>query len=265
MSGLDVSGHAGHGGLNEHASPIGSYSSQEDLGAAASLDSDLHNRDSSDDQCGTSTYPSPSSTVSPGGSPHAREASPPALPISRSSELAYALQNNSEQVTTDLACVGFRGTNSSYVIVKANDGNKESHTQYNVSGPPHADADSNNASQHNVPYFYDDTGAMYPPNNSSSSSSSLSLPMLDYSEKFHFNGGMAQISSTGHYHNIPPYSSSEGASFSAGEGREGLDHAMEFASSSYSAYHTEPVDTSAVASQLENTLHSVDSFAPYTR
>ncbi|KAG6885682.1 hypothetical protein C0993_011167 [Termitomyces sp. T159_Od127] len=47
-----------------------------------------------------STYPSPSSTISPGGSPHAQGTPPSSVPISRSSELDHALQSQSSQVQT---------------------------------------------------------------------------------------------------------------------------------------------------------------------
>ncbi|KAH0588970.1 Homeobox protein HD-10 [Termitomyces sp. J132] len=47
-----------------------------------------------------STYPSPSSTVSPGGSPHPQGTSPPSITIYRSSELDHALQSQPSQVQT---------------------------------------------------------------------------------------------------------------------------------------------------------------------
>jgi len=46
---------------------------------------------------GSNSYPSPSSTISPGPSPHHHGESP-ILPISRSSELAFALQANEELI-----------------------------------------------------------------------------------------------------------------------------------------------------------------------
>ncbi|KAG6873414.1 hypothetical protein C0995_015839 [Termitomyces sp. Mi166 len=48
----------------------------------------------------TTTYPSPSSTVSPGGSPHPQGTPPPSVPISRSSELDHALQSQTSRVQT---------------------------------------------------------------------------------------------------------------------------------------------------------------------
>ncbi|KAG6812021.1 hypothetical protein H0H92_004683 [Tricholoma furcatifolium] len=48
---------------------------------------------------GASAYPSPTSTVSPGGSPNP-QGTPPTVPISRSSELNHALQTQPSQVST---------------------------------------------------------------------------------------------------------------------------------------------------------------------
>jgi hypothetical protein len=79
MSGLDVNGHSEH-----LTSPVGHTFSQ--LGG-------LNNTLEHDRQGSNSSYPSPSSTVSP-----CHEQSPSSLPISRSSELAFALQNEQEQV-----------------------------------------------------------------------------------------------------------------------------------------------------------------------
>ncbi|KAG6918543.1 hypothetical protein DXG01_013633 [Tephrocybe rancida] len=89
MSGLDVTG---QDGMSPHDHPV--YTLHENthvaevltvVGKGAPIDS--------------STYPSPCSTVSPGGSPHP-QGTPSSVPISRSSELNHALQSQSGQVPT---------------------------------------------------------------------------------------------------------------------------------------------------------------------
>jgi hypothetical protein len=86
MSGLDVNGMP-----KEH----NSYVPHDDSGIIKA------NRDEvSMEFLAYSSHPSPTSTISPehGGSPHVQNNSSSALPISRSSELAFALQSPDEQV-----------------------------------------------------------------------------------------------------------------------------------------------------------------------
>ncbi|KAF8070589.1 hypothetical protein FPV67DRAFT_1779916 [Lyophyllum atratum] len=91
MSGLDVNGAQEPMGIPQDHSV---YTLHEDVHVAGVV------RIASNGTCmETSTYPSPTSTISPGpgGSPH----SPgilPSMPISRSSELNHALQSQSDQV-----------------------------------------------------------------------------------------------------------------------------------------------------------------------
>ncbi|KAK0461231.1 uncharacterized protein EV420DRAFT_187751 [Desarmillaria tabescens] len=88
MSNLDVSGLQGNSEVQ--GSPMDKFSPPGDgSGAAATQDR------SDGDDVATSTYPSPSSTVSPGSTPSlVNEGTSSNLPLSRSSELAYALHNH---------------------------------------------------------------------------------------------------------------------------------------------------------------------------
>ncbi|SJK97536.1 uncharacterized protein ARMOST_00788 [Armillaria ostoyae] len=88
MSNLDVSGLQGNSEVQ--GSPLDKFSPPGDgSGAAATQDR------SDGDDVATSTYPSPSSTVSPGSTPSlVNEGTSSNLPLSRSSELAYALHNH---------------------------------------------------------------------------------------------------------------------------------------------------------------------------
>ncbi|KAK0212810.1 hypothetical protein DFS33DRAFT_68452 [Desarmillaria ectypa] len=88
MSNLDVSGLQGNSEVQ--GSPMDKFSPPGNgSGAAATQDR------SDGDDVATSTYPSPSSTVSPGSTPSlVNEGTSSNLPLSRSSELAYALHNH---------------------------------------------------------------------------------------------------------------------------------------------------------------------------
>lgn len=99
MSGLDVNGMP-HPNPSDAHSGQGTYS-PHNAGIASVLDgTDVVSANTSSDD--TSAYPSPTSTISPGDSPHAQDALSSSVPISRSSELAFALHSQSDQV---LRCV----------------------------------------------------------------------------------------------------------------------------------------------------------------
>lgn len=88
MSGLDVNPQTG---LTEHRTlGLGSYSPHDDYNLSRTNGGELVAIAELNDQPHLS-YPSPTSTISAGGSPHAQDAPPSAVPISQSSELAYAL------------------------------------------------------------------------------------------------------------------------------------------------------------------------------
>jgi hypothetical protein len=73
-----------------HATP---YLPQEEIGSSATpIPTDRLGLHGTGDGQVTAAYPSPSSTVSPGGTPHTQDT----LPISRSSELAFALHTNED-------------------------------------------------------------------------------------------------------------------------------------------------------------------------
>ncbi|KAG6880197.1 hypothetical protein C0992_003861 [Termitomyces sp. T32_za158] len=90
MSGLGVS--CAQDGLHPHDHAV--YPVHEDMHSVGILP--VISKESN----AASTYPSPSSTVSPGGSPQPQGTPPTSVPISRSSELSHALQSQSGQVQT---------------------------------------------------------------------------------------------------------------------------------------------------------------------
>jgi hypothetical protein len=212
LNGLDVNGQA--------ARDTGPH--------CTSIDNDMHPPDESDGHP-TSTYPSPTSTASP--SPHVQDADSSSLPISTSSELAYALQTNEALDGGGGRCP-------------------------DVSHSPTADDGT-------VPYFYGPMGASesdtaYPQSSSSSSSgSSMSLPMMEFGEKFQFD-----MPAPGQYQTMPSYVSPvDAAQYSSegtfcgpeGQGQDGHLHGMEFApSSEYAAYNA---DASVI---------TLEPFHPYT-
>jgi hypothetical protein len=218
------------------ASPVNQscYSPQEDLPSAVGIETDSHSRSGGDD--GTAAY-SPSSTVSPG--PHAQDANPTAVPISRSSELAYALHVEPDQVFES-----GRGKLTSY-----------------SPDAPDAEADAPGASRDITPYFF--------PQEQGPSASSNS-PMGAFADKFGFDSEMNPMSPDGHYH--PSYTSTGDnqynpvGSFATSEGQEelGIHHQIEFAQSDvYPAFNGGSVDPSSVTS-IENNLCAVEGFPPYS-
>jgi hypothetical protein len=187
----------------------------------------IHPPDESDGHP-TSTYPSPTPTVSPGGSPHVQDGASSSLPISTSSELAFALQTH-----------------------EALDGGTDPYAD--VATSPSTDAGR-------VSYFYGtlatgEADAGYPQSSSSSSSgSSMSLPMMEYGEKYPF-----EMPAAGPYQAMPAYAPAADAGQYTPEstycraeeqGRGGQLHGMAFApAAEYGAY---TADT------------ALEAFHPYT-
>ena len=99
MSGLDVNGQIEH--AQQNSLNLASYSPHEDYsyvrgneGVELINSRDIHHHQQQ--QQAEGSYPSPASTISPHGTPHSRD---PAVPISTSSELAFALESKpSDQV-----------------------------------------------------------------------------------------------------------------------------------------------------------------------
>jgi hypothetical protein len=163
----------------------------------------------------SSAYPSPSSTVSPCQSPHtadnsnntaATSSSSSCIPISRSSELAYALRDGqdcrSEQQHTQCAQM---------LDAPVSSGDVSAPRFFYVPSEPSAmytsAADSTTATPE------------------ATSSSSLTLPLIDYgaaSDKYAFDAEMPSISATGHYQ-------ASLASYAASRDARRHGHGMEFA------------------------------------
>jgi hypothetical protein len=140
----------------------------------------------------TTTYPSPSSTVSPGGTPNNNQENGPCFPISRSSELAFALQNSEEQRQQQ---------QSQQVMDDPNESRSEGqNTLPATTGAVAVDNDG--------PYYYEH-GTMYPPVEpcSEDGGASLSMPILGFStDKFAYEGDMTHAAANGHFHApIPSY------------------------------------------------------------
>ena len=106
MSGLDVNGQVEH-----MQNSLANYSPHEDYSYASTNDGvelinsrEMHHHQQQ--QQAEGSYPSPTSTISPHGTPHSRD---PAVPISTSSELAFALESKpSDQVRVLLFLLSHR-------------------------------------------------------------------------------------------------------------------------------------------------------------
>jgi len=246
MSGLGVNGLSRNASFTDTlASPINQscYSPQEELASTVNIETDSLSRNGDDN--GTAIYPSPSSTVSPGSSPQTQDVNSTIVPISRSSELAYALHIKPDQVF---------------------ESGRETHIPYpHHSDSPDAETDGNGAPHDIAPYFFVQEQD-YVQSPSASSSSPMGL-QVEFPDKFNFDGEMNSISPNGHYH--PSYPSAANGqytaadSFATGEGHEDLElhHQMEFAQSDvYATYNGGSVDPSAVTSSIENALCNVEGF-----
>lgn len=97
MSGLDVNGRVEQ---IQNSLNLANYSPHEDYSYARANDGvELINvREMHHQQQTEGSYPSPASTISPHGTPHSRD---PAVPISTTSELAFALES---KPTDQVAC-----------------------------------------------------------------------------------------------------------------------------------------------------------------
>ncbi|KAL0956459.1 hypothetical protein HGRIS_002605 [Hohenbuehelia grisea] len=151
-----------------------SNSPQNGYDTAQNLDANLHNPEA---VSSAAPYPSPTSTVSPGGSPHQHE-SPP-VPISRSSELAFALQDNHPSQSRK------NSVDSSQVL------------------PPPTAEYSNHVPNHQIPaVIQSPPDAGYQSFDSSAypqPEPSLELP-VDFSEKYHqFDPNYSMLSATNAY------------------------------------------------------------------
>jgi hypothetical protein len=238
MSDLGMNGLSRNASFNDPlASPVNQscYSPQEDLPSAVGIETDSHSPNGGDN--GTAAYPSPSSTVSPG--PHAQDASSTAVPISRSSELAYALHVQTDQVF-ESGC----GKLTPY-----------------PHDAPDTEADAPGAAHDITPYFFpEEQDYVRSPSASSNSA-------MGFADKFSFDSEMSSMPPNGHYH---PYTSTGDnqynvGSFATSEGQEELGiHQIEFAQSDvYPTFNGGSVDPSAVTS-IENNLCAVESFAPFS-
>jgi hypothetical protein len=266
MSGLGVNGLSRNASFTDTlASPINQscYSPQEELASTVNIETDPLSRNGDDN--GTAIYPSPSSTVSPGSSPQTQDVNSTIVPISRSSELAYALHIKPDQVK-----VHCRSTMTQNIDQHCNAKVFESGRETNIPYPHHSDSpdaetDGNGAPHDIAPYFFVQEQD-YVQSPSASSSSPMGL-QVEFPDKFNFDGEMNSISPNGHYH--PSYPSAANGqytaadSFATGEGHEDLElhHQMEFAQSDvYATYNGGSVDPSAVTSSIENALCNVEGF-----
>lgn len=249
MSGLDVNG---------QPSPVAhdTYAPQEGQSMTGMADSAGR-----DDRCRTESYPSPSSTVSPGHSPH--EAVPPALPISRSSELAFALQTNDGQVRN-----WFDPLRVPLLILNAYMQSSASPNDIHYRKPydsPAADAAplvfGENVPQYvygEVPHQENSIYTLSAAN--ASSNSSLGLPTIDYPDKYRYDGDTMTYSATGHYDPLsaypPPVSGHFETNFATGEGH----HVSGFGPSSevYPTYNADPCNN---PSSIENPLESIAQYS----
>jgi len=231
MSGLDVNG---------QPSPVAqdTYAPQEGQSMTGMADSTGR-----DNRCRTETYPSPSSTVSPGHSPHVHEAVPPALPISRSSELAFALQTNDGQSSASPNDIHYRKPSDSPAADATPLGFGENVSQYVYGEVSHQESSIYTLSAANA-----------------SSNSSLGLPTIDYPDKYRYDGDTMTYSATGHYDPLSAYPTPASGhfetNFATGEGH----HVSGFGPSSevYPTYNADPCNN---PSSIENPLESVVQYS----
>jgi hypothetical protein len=221
MSGLDVNGHSEH-----LTSPVGHTFSQ--LGG-------LNNTLEHDRQGSNSSYPSPSSTVSP-----CHEQSPSSLPISRSSELAFALQNEQEQ-----AIKGGNDTKSHYRDPSDSPG-----------------VDPQGASQSGITYTYRQTPDTFHAHSASGSSSdsSMSLPVMEFAEKIDYEGDLSAYSSTGPYAAVPSFPPSNDRQFTDASFTEGQDHHT----NDFTQSGSSPDIYSAYPPNVPSVTHPLEPFAQYS-
>jgi hypothetical protein len=251
MSGLDVNG---------HSSPVcDTFTSQE-----GRCIPDVTGRDN---HCGSDSYPSPSSTVSPGHSP-VHEADPPTLPISRSSELAFALQTNDGQVVylfiLFLKYSNIHLDSSSQTSTTPSD----VHYQKPSDSPPTDTAPRGFVE--NVPqYVYGEVphhpeSSIYTlPAANGASNPSLCLPSMDYTEKYRYDGDTLPYTTTGHIQSLPVYPSQASAhyavetNFTTGEGQQFTSFGPP-PSEVYPAYNADPCNN---PSSMEHPLEVIAQYS----
>ncbi|TFK54106.1 hypothetical protein OE88DRAFT_1152296 [Heliocybe sulcata] len=139
---------ASFSGLDVGSPPGAATFSSPDVRAADASLSPQHDQDSA----ASSAYPSPGSTVSPGGSPRIQEPVPQGIPISKSSELAYALEVKQEEVRGCCSDTSFLGTGNGLVKDEGSMGSVQSgsydqagtsfETEGRVSSAPASDSSS---------------------------------------------------------------------------------------------------------------------------
>ncbi|KZT19078.1 hypothetical protein NEOLEDRAFT_1142590 [Neolentinus lepideus HHB14362 ss-1] len=105
-------------GLDVGSSPSAATFASPDVQPADASASSHQVQDNADG----SAYPSPGSTVSPGGSPRLQEPATQAIPISRSSELAYALEVKQEEAHASCSDMSFLGLGSGLATEEGNVG-----------------------------------------------------------------------------------------------------------------------------------------------
>lgn len=197
MSGLEVTPPN-----DAHGTP---YLPQEELASSVTpIPTDRLGLHGNGDGQVTAAYPSPSSTVSPGGTPHTQDTNPPCLPISRSSELAFALHTNEAPQQQRQQGMG----ESLNDVQQQQQRGRQRHPepQQIVSDAPAPPASDDGPSQHTtVPFFYvsdagNETGTMYTPVVEPCSDAAT---IMNFStDKFTFEGDMSNSSAAaaGHFH-----------------------------------------------------------------
>jgi hypothetical protein len=208
MSGLEVTPPN-----DAHATP---YLPQEEIGTSATpIPTDRLGLHGTGDGQVTAAYPSPSSTVSPGGTPHTQDTNPPCLPISRSSELAFALHTNEDAQQQQRQ----QKEMSEDVQQQHQRLLRHPEPQQIVSdapAPPTSDDGPSTAQFYYVSDAGNDAGTMYPPVEPPATIMNFST------DKFTFDGDMAQLTSNssaaaaGHFH--ASYSTSVDAGTYAADG-----------------------------------------------
>jgi hypothetical protein len=224
--------------------------------------SEIANNTGRDHHSRSESYPSPSPTVSPGHSPHVHETNPPALPISRTSELAFALQTNDGQVRKLDRTVTYSDAHFDARLQPSATSNDIHY--HKPSDPPTVEAGPRGFGDNGLQHVYGEAShaesSIYSlATANGSSSSSLGVPSMDYPDKYRYDGDTIAYSTTGHYEAYPPPVNGHytvETNFSNGDGH----HVSGFGPSSevYPTYNADPCNN---ASSIENPL---ESLVPYT-
>lgn len=203
----------------------------------------------------SSTYPSPTSTISPGigGSPHAHDTPPASVPISRSSELAYALQSQPEQVR--LACAVYNLSDPDELHGQAQTSTAPTQSEQiaysNHSIPSHLDAITTSQGQ----YFY--------PHETHSQSMGASGTPMEYMDKYHYDPDFGPRAPHEQYDTSANYLTD--AYNVDNHGELGIHHQhMGFQAPNPDVYdpYGDVIDPSMV-SPLDNPIQNVETFVTY--